>query len=64
MSLNIYCREKLTLSKFVGKVNFSERKFEENCSVQKIKGFYQSSLEKEIDFRDIMNISLNILAKN
>ena len=26
---NIYCWEKLTFSKLVGKVNFSERKFEE-----------------------------------
>ena len=28
------------------------------------KGFYQSSLENEVDFRDIMNISPNILTKN
>ena len=26
---NVYCCEKLTFSKLVGKVNFSERKFEE-----------------------------------
>ena len=29
-----------------------------------MKGFYQSSLGNEIDFRDIMNVSPNILAKN
>ena len=32
---NIYYWEKLTFSKLVGKVNFSERKFEENVSFQK-----------------------------
>ena len=30
---------------------------------REIKGFYQSSLGKEVDFRDIMNVSPNILAK-
>ena len=35
-----------------------------NCCVRKIKGFYQSSLGNEVDFRDIMNVSPNILAKN
>ena len=87
-------------SKLVGKVNFSERKFEEmyklwrakmyevysgkpffsifsfscllftksclrillNCFVREIKGFYQSSLGNEVDFRD-MNVSPNMLAK-
>ena len=34
------------------------------CFVQEIKGFYQSSLGNEVDFRDIMNVSPNILAKN
>ena len=34
------------------------------CFAQEIKGFYQSSLEKEVDFRDIMNVVPNILAKN
>ena len=34
------------------------------CFAREIKGFYQSSLGNEIDFRDIMNIFLNILAKN
>ena len=29
-----------------------------------IKGFYQSSFGNEIDFRDVMNVSPNILAKN
>ena len=35
-----------------------------NCFVREIKGFYQSSLGNEVDFRDIMNVSPNILAKN
>ena len=35
-----------------------------NCFVREMKGFYQSSLRNEVDFRDIMNLSLNILAKN
>ena len=35
-----------------------------NCFVREIKGFYQSSFENEVDFRDKMNVSLNILAKN
>ena len=34
------------------------------CFVQEIKDFYQSSLENKVDSRDIMNVSLNILAKN
>ena len=34
------------------------------CFAHKIKGFYQSSLGSETDFRDIINVSLNILAKN
>ena len=29
-----------------------------------IKGFHQSSLGNKFDFRDIMNVSPNILAKN
>ena len=32
--------------------------------VREIKGFYQSSLGNEVDFRDIMKVSPNILAKN
>ena len=35
-----------------------------NCFVREIKGFYQSSLGNEVDFRDIMNVSPNILAKH
>ena len=35
-----------------------------NCFVREIKGFYQSSLGNEVDFRDIMNVSANIWAKN
>ena len=40
------------------------RRFLLNCFVREIKGFYQSSLGNEVDFRDIMNVSPNILAKN
>ena len=35
-----------------------------NCFVREIQGFYQSSFRNEVDFRNIMNVSLNILAKN
>ena len=35
-----------------------------NCFAREIKSFYQSSLGNEVDFRDIMNVSPNILAKN
>ena len=35
-----------------------------NCFFRKIKGFYHGSFGNEVDFRDIMNVSLNILAKN
>ena len=34
------------------------------CFAREIKGFYQSSLGNEVDFRDIMNVSPIILAKN
>ena len=34
-----------------------------NCFVRDIKGFYQGSLGNEVDFRDIMYVSPNILAK-
>ena len=34
-----------------------------NCFFREIKGLYQSSLGNEVDFRDIMNFSLIILAK-
>ena len=34
------------------------------CFAREIKGFCQSSLANEIDFRDIMNVSKNILGKN
>ena len=34
------------------------------CFAWEIKGFYQSSFRIEVDFRDIMNASPNILAKN
>ena len=35
-----------------------------NCFVREIKGFYQSSYGNEVGFRDIMNVSSNIFAKN
>ena len=35
-----------------------------NCFVWEIKGFCQSSFGNEVDFRDIMDASLNISAKN
>ena len=35
-----------------------------NGFFKEIKGFCQSSFGNEADFRDIMNVSLNILAKN
>ena len=35
-----------------------------NCFAREIKGFYQSSLRNNVDFRDIMNVSRNILTKN
>ena len=34
------------------------------CFAREVKGFYQSSLRNEVDVTDIMNVSLNILAKN
>ena len=33
------------------------------CFAREIKGFYQSSLRNKVDFREIMNVSPNILAK-
>ena len=35
-----------------------------NCFVWQMKGFYQSSFGNEVDFRDIINVSPNIFAKN
>ena len=34
------------------------------CLARKIKGFYKSSVGNEVDFRNIMNVSPDILAKN
>ena len=39
-------------------------KFLLNCFVWEIKGFYQSSLGNEVDFRGIVNVFSNILAKD
>ena len=38
-------------------------RFPLNCFVREIKGFYQSSLGNDADFRDIMDVCPNILAK-
>ena len=35
-----------------------------NCFVREIKRFYRSSFGNQVDFRDIINVSLNILVKN
>ena len=35
-----------------------------SCFLWGIEGFYQSFLGNEVDFRDIINVSSNILAKN
>ena len=35
-----------------------------SCFVREIKGSYQSFIGNQVDFRDIMNVSPNILAKN
>ena len=34
------------------------------CFAREIKGFYQSSLGNEVDFKDIMNVSPNVWAKS
>ena len=34
------------------------------CFDREIKGFYQNSLESEVDFMDIKNVFPNIFAKN
>ena len=34
-----------------------------NCFVREVKDFYESSFGNKVDFRDIMDVSLNILAK-
>ena len=39
-------------------------RFPRICFAWAINGFYQSSLGNEVDFRDIMNFSPNISAKN
>ena len=35
-----------------------------NCFLRETKRFFQSSLGNLVDIRDIMNVSLNVLAKN
>ena len=39
-------------------------RFPLNCFLREIKWLYQSSFGNEVDFMDIMNVSLNILAKD
>ena len=67
MFLNICCWEKLTFSKLVFSCLLPTKfclGFLLNCFAWEIKGFYQSSLGNQADFRDIMNVSPNILARN
>ena len=62
-----YIREKLYLGIIIFSCLSSTKqclRFLLNCFVREIRGFYQSSLENEVDFKDIMNISPNILTKN
>ena len=62
-----YIREKVYFGIIIFSC-FSSRKsclrFLLNYFFQETKGFYQSSLGNEVDFRDIMIVSQNILAKN
>ena len=69
--LNIYFGEKLMFPNLVGIIVFGCLsstnpclRFLLICFAREIKGFYQSFLGNEVDFRDIMNVSPNILAKN
>ena len=63
---------KFIVQKFINDYIFSSIKeakkpclrFLLSCFVQEAKGFYQSSLGYEVDFKDIINVSPNILAKN
>ena len=67
MFLNICYWEKLTFSKLVFSCLLPTKfclGFLLNCFAWEIKGFYQSSLGNQADFRDIMNVSPNILARN
>ena len=67
MFLNICYWEKLTFSKLVFNCLLPTKfclRFLLNCFAWEIKGFYQSSLGNQADFRDIMNVSPNILARN
>ena len=62
-----YIREKVYIGIIVFSCLSSTKpclRFLLNCFVREIKGFYQSSFGNEVDFRDIMNVFLNILAKN
>ena len=52
----------VNFTKFLRTTSLRNIFFLDNCSW--IKGFYNSSLGNEVDFKDIMNFSPNILAKN
>ena len=62
-----YIREKVYFGTIIFSCLSSSKpclRFILNCFVREIKGFYQSSLGNEVDFRVIMNVSPNTLAKN
>ena len=61
---NIYYWEKRTFSKLSGKVNSQKESLKKCISFEEENGFYQRSLGNGFGFRDIMNVSPNILAKN
>ena len=63
----MYIREKLYFGIIIFSCLSSTKpcfRFILNCFVREIKGFYQSSIGNEVDFRGIRNVSPNILAKN
>ena len=61
----MYIRERLYFGIVIlGSFSSKKARFLLNCFVWEIKGFHQSSLGNEVEFRDIMNVSTNILAKN
>ena len=52
-----YCLQLSFACKIMSQISF-------NLFAREIKDFYQSSIRNEVDFRDLMNASPNILAKN
>ena len=59
-----YIRGKVYVGIIVFSFLSSANRFLLNCFVREMKGFYQSSFGNEVDFRDIINVSSNILAEN